>query len=373
MRHLDPVRFARILALTLGCLLSLSACGNKHTLAPLHPSDDPEFQAGGVARVGMPDDPPLEMRLRPGDTLTVRTTSNENNEYQGLVIDSASKVHVPMAGAVVVGGLTPAEAEKRLEGVLQKYDRFVSVSVLVTGWGGHYATVLGAVVQEGTVALTPGMRMAELLARAGGPLRSSDADTGVQYVADLDSSSVVRDGKTLPISIRKALQGVPGHNVLVHPGDTIYLPAGLGSRVAVLGDIARGGAMLPFRDGMRLSEALASTGGMTLDADENDIRVIRGPLERPKVYVTSFEAVVEGDGSDIELARGDIVFVTKHWAGTLGNALARIGPAIQLLNTGVNTALLINNLQQARQTQRLIDAQVEALEGGADGDPNTPQ
>lgn len=349
--------------LTVMCLLLASACGG-YTPTPIHPSDDPNYNPGGVKRTGMKDDPPLALTLRSGDTVTVRTISNESFTYDGLIVDSEGKVHVPTAGAIVVADLTPAQAERRLEEVLQKYDRFVRVSVLVTAWGGHYATVLGAVVNEGTFMLTPGIRVAELLAQAGGPLRSSQTDVGVQYIADLDAGALVRDGKTLPVSIRKALQGVQGHNVLVHPGDQLFLPAALGTRITVLGMIGRGGAMLPYRTGMRLTEALASSGGLTIDSDDDDVRVVRGPLENPTVYVSSLEDLVEGYGTDVELAPGDIVFVGTHWSAKMGEVLQRIAPLLNVIQTGINTALLINTINQNNQQQPAPAAAPAAADGG---------
>src|SRR5688572_27219314 len=184
----------------------LAGCGNFKP-PPTYPVDDPNYAPGGVARDGLVSDPPVALVILPGDTVSVRTLSSESFNYDGLVVDGEGKIHVPLAGPVQVGGLAPAQAERKIEGVLQKFDRFVRVNVIITGWGGHIATVIGAVNKEGQQQLTPGMRLAELVAAAGGPLKTSSEGGELSYAADLESARLVRNGSPLPVSIRLALAG----------------------------------------------------------------------------------------------------------------------------------------------------------------------
>jgi polysaccharide export outer membrane protein len=335
-------------ALASAVVFSLVGCG-RFKAPPTFPVDDPDYQPGGVSRDGLVSDPPVSLVILPGDTLTLRTMSSETHEYQGLVVDGEGKVHVPISGPVQVSGLAPAQAERKIEEVLQKLDRFVRVSVIITGWGGHTATVIGAVVSEGQKQLSPGMRLAELVAVSGGPLRSGSSSEGgggeLSYAADLESARLVRNGSALPVSVRLALAGDPKHNVLVHPGDQLFVPAGLGSRIAVLGTTGSGGVMLNYRPGMRVTEALASAGGFTIDSDDEDIRVVRGPLDKPIVYRYDFDALVSGKGGDIELAPGDVVFVTDHWVANMGEVIDRVSPLLAIVVSGLNTYFVIRTLE----------------------------
>jgi polysaccharide export outer membrane protein len=331
------------------------ACHKEFGAAPTYPHEDPAFQVTNPEPAGVENDYPTPLQLLAGDTITVRTTSTETALYEGLVIDDEGKVHVPVAGPVQVAGLAPHQAERTLEGVLQKFDRFVRVSVLVTGWGGHYATVIGAVVAEGPKTITPNMRIAELLAISGGPLRI-EKDGELSYVADLDSARLMRKNEPMPVSIRLALFGNPKHNILVHPGDQLFVPAGLGSRVAVLGTVGGGGAMVTFRPGIRLTEALAIAGGVTVDSDNEDVRLIRGPLKAPKVYRFDLEGLVDNERGDIQLAPGDVVFVTEHWAATMAKVLERMAPLLQLALTGVQTAFLVKQLEINQQNAEILRA-----------------
>jgi polysaccharide biosynthesis/export protein len=305
---------------------------------PTYPHEDPKFKTANVTAPGLDQDFPQPLALLPGDTVTVRTISNETSEYAGLVIDDEGKVHMPVAGPVAVSGLSPHQAERTLEGVLQKYDRFVRVSVLVTGWGGHYATVIGAVVNEGQKVITPNMRIAELLAVSGGPMRT-EKEGELSYVADLESARLMRKNQPVPVNIQLALAGDPKHNVLVHPGDQLFVPAGLGSRIAVL-NANGGGGMVTFRPGIRLTEAIALGGGVSYQSDFTDIRIVRGPLKTPKVYRYDLWELVSQKRGDVQMAPGDVVFITEHWSATMQHVLEKVSPLLALALTGLNTALL---------------------------------
>jgi polysaccharide export outer membrane protein len=310
---------------------------------PTYPREDPAYGAPTTDLTGVDKDEPATLVLLPGDTITVRTSSAEQASYEGLVIDAEGKVHVPIVGAVKIGGMTPQAAERGIETPLQKFDKFARVSVLVSKWGGHFATVIGAVVTEGAKELSPGMRLSDLVAAAGGPLRNTEGE--IRYVADLDGARLVRGEKTLPVSLRIALTGDNRHNILLHPGDQLFVPAGFGNRIAILGDDARPGAMITYRPGMRLTEALASGGGINLASDSDDIRIIRGPLKKPMVYRFNLDAMVAGKTGDVELAPGDVVWVSRHWATTMTEVLNRVAPILSIAISGLTTYALVRTLQ----------------------------
>jgi polysaccharide export outer membrane protein len=159
----------------------------------------------------------------------------------------------------------------------------------------------------------------------------------------------MRKNEPMPVSIRLALAGDPKHNLLVHPGDQLFVPAGLGSRIAVLGTVGGGGAMVTYRPGIRMTEALALAGGVTVDSDNEDVRLIRGPLKAPKVYRYDLEGLVDNERGDVQLAPGDVVFVTEHWAATMAQVLDRMQPLLQLALTGVQTWFLAEQLKINKQ------------------------
>ncbi len=100
----------------------------------------------------------------------------------------------------------------------------------------------------------------------------------------------------------------------------------------VLGEVARP-QPVAYREGLRLTEVLARAGSVnTQRGDRKDIRIIRGPLDAPRVYTTSMKALSAGDSKDILLVPGDIVYVSRAWYASTGDVLNALSPLLSLAN-----------------------------------------
>jgi polysaccharide export outer membrane protein len=207
---------------------------------------------------------------------------------------------------------------------LRARDRFVEVGLSFADNAGRRASVVGAVEHPGEFGIRPTTRLADLLALSGGP-RFDKGDGELTDLADLGGGSVVRAGKALPISIPRAMAGDPRHNVFVRAGDLVFVPPAKGTRVSVLGSVHHP-RTVPFRAGLRLTEAIAMAGGTSEWGDEADIRVVRGPLSQPRVYRADLKKLWRGDATDVVLAPGDVVLVTEHWFGSVTAVLQRLTP-----------------------------------------------
>lgn len=296
--------------------------------APTLPTDDRAFQRADLSPPGMDDDAPAAMQLYPGDVVTVRMISEETEEHEGLVVDERGVLHVPLAGDVPVTGVDLTEAEQRVEAALRQYDRAVRTSLVLGEPEGHRASVIGAVSEPGRIAVTPGMRVVDLLAAAGGAARS-EADGLAISSGDLGGARLVRGGEALPISVELALMGDLRHNVRIRPGDTLYVPADLSRLVSVLGQV-ESPRITAFRPGMRLTHALAMAGGVTRDGNWADVRVIRGDPASPLVYSTSVADIVDGNAHDVVLAPGDIVYVASAGHADLRDVMNSVSSLLSL-------------------------------------------
>jgi len=311
----------------LGVVPLLAGCGAHLLTAPTQPSEDPGFIEEAVAApAGMEPTRPGPFRLQPGDVVTLRTISPAPLEALHLGVDEAGLLHAPLMGSVPVAGASLEEAEDRLGEKLRRYDRFGLVSLEVEEPAGHGVNVLGTVERPGRYVLRGGMRVADLVGLAGG-LDSMKGESERVERADADAARLLRGGEPLPISLPRALEGHPRHNVLIAPGDVLWIPSLEGAAVRVLGEV-KTARTVPWRPGLRLSEALARAGGLTAEADAGDVRVVRGPLSKPRIYQARFAELLQGKATDVELARGDIVFVTKHWFATATDVLQRLTPLL---------------------------------------------
>ncbi len=306
---------------------------NRHNQAPTVPTDDPAFSAPErIDLRGLESDPPEALKLLPGDVVQLTAVSAKTEKFNGLIVDAMGLLHVPLAGDVQVGGKTLDQAEKAVENGLRRYDRFVRANLIITKLDGHTAAVVGAVDKPGRFEARPGMRLADLLALAGGvkEARSLEIPT---LLGSLELARLVRNGETVPVSLPLARQGDPKHNIRVRPGDQLYVPPITDQLIMVLGEVGRPQPM-GYRTGIRLSEALARAGGIVSErGDRKDIRIVRGPLREPQVYTTNLKALMSGKATDVELAPGDIVYVTKAWYASTADVLNALSPVLSLANS----------------------------------------
>ena len=300
--------------------------------APATPEDDESFSAPEVLRPrGLETDPPEPLALLPGDIIQLTTVSAKTQVYEGLLVDALGQLHVPLAGDIQVGGKTLSQAEKAVERGLQRYDRFARANLVISQPIGHMAVVVGLAEAPGRFEVTPGMRLADLLAESGGPRVGSSQEVPT-VLGNLELARLVRDDEALPVSVPLARKGDPKHNVRVRPGDQLYIPPITEQLVMVLGEVNRA-TPLAYRRGMRLTEALALAGGIDNSrGDRKDVRIIRGPLTEPRVYTTNLKALSAGKSTDVELIPGDIVYVSKAWYASTSDVLNALAPILSTAN-----------------------------------------
>ena len=316
--------FFLAIALVTGC------ARNRYAQAPTVPTDDPSFAAPERIRpVGLESDPPEALKLLPGDVIQLTAVSAQTQIFEGLIVDAMGQLHVPLAGDVLVGGLTLGQAEQAVERGLRRYDRFVRANLIISSPEGHSASVLGQAANPGQFPVRPGMRLAGLVADAGG-VALAEVHQVPTEIGNLDLARLVRNGETVPVSIRLAIQGDPKHNVRVRAGDQLYIPPITSEIIIVLGDVGQPQPMA-YRQGLRLTEVLARAGGInTIRADRKDVRIVRGPLREPRIYTANLKALTSGKATDVEMAPGDIVWVTKNWYTSASDVLNGLAPIISL-------------------------------------------
>jgi len=317
------------LSLTAAMLAALAGCAASPARAPVFASDDPAFVSTSLPPAPGLDSDPLEEidTVRAGDVLAVRYVGSKDIEPLHVVVDRGGKVHLPLIGDVAIAGKSMDDAEQTIQEALRHYDQFSRASLELVEGKGRIATVTGAVERPGNVPLVGDARVADVLGAVGGGkiIVGSQTDRTVPF-GDLDGARLMRDGKRVPIDVRLAMEGALRQNVRVHPGDILVVPPALDGRIVVLGQVNKPGTVA-WRRGLRLTEVLADSGGMTKSADSEDIRILRGGYVHPKLYVANAKDVLAGVRPDVVLAQGDVVFVTEHWFASVGDVLDRVVPA----------------------------------------------
>ncbi len=210
-----------------------------------------------------------------------------------------------MVGAVSVAGLTAPQAMEAVRAGVGQYVKDPSISLTVTRFK---VMVVGEVRQPGQYELESGLRLADAIARAGGP---ADPARGLRqvYVTSVGGDEFAYDLR----AFRE--QGDAAQNPVVSPGDRISVgrerESSLG-QYRVSGAVAKPGFYpLDGDQPTRLSDAVEACGRWTAEANPRAAQLLRKDGSKFAVDLTA----LDGDPSapeNRELQDGDEFFVPRN-------------------------------------------------------------
>ncbi|MEQ8417889.1 MAG: polysaccharide biosynthesis/export family protein [Imperialibacter sp.] len=113
-------------------------------------------------------------------------------------------------------------------------------------------------------------------------------------------------------------------------------------RVIVLG--ANGGQVIPLvNENTSLIEVIALSGGINQGAKSQSVRLIRGNLNNPEVYVIDLSTVSGMRSSIVRLEPGDIIYIDP-WRRVWIESLRDVSPVLSLVSSVVTLVLVINSI-----------------------------
>lgn len=211
---------------------------------------------------------PQDYRLGAGDTVRVLVFQNPDLTVEVRVSESGA-ISVPLIGSVQVGGISIAQAERRIADALQAggYLKQPQVNLVLVQVRGNQVSVLGQVHRPGRFPLEiANTRVSDVLAMAGGTMPTGD---------DVAILSGIRDGAPFRRLIdipALFLNEQSSDNLLVAAGDTLYVHRA--PVFYIYGEAQRPG---PYRieRGMTVMQGLAMGGGPTNRGSETRLRLHR--------------------------------------------------------------------------------------------------
>lgn len=225
------------------------------------------FLLGSAALVGQAQQaqPPASLTgrgpilvLGPGDEVAMHVFGQPDMDTTMYVADDGA-VHVPLAGPVHVGGLSPSEAAHAVEAALSKGQFLIDphVTFTIVKSTGNKVSVLGQVRTPGIFEIEPNTTVLDLLAQAGG-----ETEQGA------DTIFILRPGpggaiRRLAVNLGSLAEtGTPPEaaEITMRSGDQVYVPRA--PEVYVTGDVHTPGLFRLDR-GMTVFQALARAGGVT--------------------------------------------------------------------------------------------------------------
>jgi len=206
--------------------------------------------------------------LGAGDAIRIQVFQNPDLTIETRVSENGS-ITYPLIGAVDLGGLSIAAAEKKIAGALEKggFIKQPQVNIVLTQIRGNQVSVLGQVNRPGRFPLeTANTRLSDILAVAGG---ATPVGADVAIVVGVRNGAAFRKQIDIAsIFLAEKLQD----NIVLQGGDSVYVDRA--PVFYIYGEAQRPGAYRIDR-GMTIMQALALGGGPTARGTEKRLRLSR--------------------------------------------------------------------------------------------------
>jgi polysaccharide export outer membrane protein len=208
------------------------------------------------------------------------------------------QIRLPDSPPLSVVGLTIEEAREKIE---EHYNEQIDDTEVFVAYKERIARKVELMGLSGlsSVPVDGKIRLYDLLSKARIPVE-----------ANLFKSYVIRNGKMLPVDLKKLIKdGDMSHNIVMQGGDKVYIAEPSAASLMVMGEVGRERSISLPNGFMPLRQALAECGGIPYTGDKSYIQIIRGSICRPKIYTVSWEHVIHLPNDSLLLMPGDIVYV----------------------------------------------------------------
>jgi polysaccharide export outer membrane protein len=206
--------------------------------------------------------------LGAGDAIRVQVFQNPDLTVEARVSENGA-INYPLIGAVQLGGLSIAAAEKKIADALREggFVQRPQVNIVLVAVRGNQVSVLGQVNRPGRFPLeTFNTKVTDMLAAAGGATQLGD---DVVIITGVREGKPFRKEIDLPALYLGASQA---DDVIVQGGDSIYVHRM--PMFYIYGEAQRPGSYRVER-GMTIRQALAQGGGPTVRGSQHRMHLHR--------------------------------------------------------------------------------------------------
>ncbi len=225
-------------------------------------------------------------------------------------ISNSGDVYLPLIDYLHLAGLTADEAQELVEKRLQDggFVRSPHVSIFVDESASQAISVLGEVARPGAYAAVGDRRLYDLISTAGGLTEKAGRSVTIVHRSNPDQKTEIR----LPSNLAEDTSS----NVEIQPGDTIIISrAGI---IYVVGDVARPSGFVVQDNTLTVLKALSLAGGGTRTASLNGSKILRETPNGTQEIPVHLKKILHAKLPDIELVKGDILFVPGSTAKSVG-------------------------------------------------------
>lgn len=281
------------------------------TLRKFEPTDDEEY------------------RLGKGDEITVDFAGQPDLAAK-LVVGPDGRITLPLAGDVMLSGLTRPEAAQAIETALSSYYSNLSVQVSVTKYTANKILLLGAVEKPGVLTFDGTPTLLEALTRGG-------LETGANKTSEIPERCAIYRGRDQVLWVDlKALinSGNALADLRLRRDDVIYVPSMAERFVSVLGEVQHPGAV-PLTNNSTLASVLAEAGGFTNKAGGKPHIQIVDPAKGTSRVISFNDLLNPVRSLEVTLRPGEIVYVPMSGFNKAAYVLEKLSPVTSLATMAV--------------------------------------
>lgn len=274
--------------------------------------------------------PDEEYQLGKGDEITVSFAGRPEMQAK-LVVGPDGRITLPLAGDIMLAGLTRPEAAKAIESSLANYYTNLSAQVTVTKYTANRVVLLGAVDHPGMFTFDGTPTLLEVLARGGVEAGPNKSGTTPEVNQIPERCAIYRGSdQVVWVELRQMMEsGNATADLRLRRDDVVYVPSSSERFVSVLGEVQHPGA-IPLAYNSTPASVLAQAGGVTDHAGSNPRVQIVDPATGSSRLILLKDLLDPVKSREVVLKPGEIIFVPKSGFYRATYVLERLSPLVTL-------------------------------------------
>jgi polysaccharide export outer membrane protein len=275
-----------------------------------------------------------EYQLGKGDEISVDFAGRPQMRAD-IVVGPDGRISLPLAGEVMLAGLTRTEAAKAVESALSNYYSNLEVQVSVIKYTANRILLLGAVEHPGLLTFDGTPTLLEAITRGGVPTQPNKVGEvpercaiyrGNNQVVWVELRALMESGNTLA-------------DLRLRRDDVVYVPSMSERFVSVLGEVQHPGA-IPLTYKSTLASVLAEAGGITEKAGNNPHIQIVDPATGTSRLLSLNDVLDPVKSLEVTLKPGEIIFIPRSGFNRATYVLERLNPLINVATMAMYTGML---------------------------------
>jgi polysaccharide export outer membrane protein len=274
--------------------------------------------------------PDEQYRFGKGDEIVVDFAGRP--DLQGkLVVGPDGRISLPLAGEILLNGLTRDEGAKAIEAALAPFYSNLSVQITVTKYVSNRILLLGAVDHPGLLTFEGTPTLLEAITRGGLPL------TGPNKLPQIPDRCAIYRGsnQVLWVELKTLIEsGNPLADLRLRRDDVIYVPNMAERFVSVLGEVQHPGPV-PLTNQSTLASVLATAGGTTERAGAYPHIQIVDPANGTSRTLSMKDLLNPAKSLEVTLHPGQIIYVAQSGLFRATYVVERLSPLLNLATMAV--------------------------------------